>query len=305
MGRLIDLTNKKFGRLSVVRRGENDKRGEARWVCLCECGNTTVVNGYNLRKGITKSCGCYGRKRTSETKKTHGLTKTRIYGIWNNMKDRCYNTNNEAFERYGGKGISVCDSWKNDFSEFYKWAMENGYREDLTIDRIDNKKGYSPENCRWATTKEQSNNRENVHEVTYKGKTQTLSEWADELNIPYEVLYKRFYKGMPLDKVFDTEIKTNNQRSITYNGETKNIRQWAKEKGIPYKTLHKRIMDGWDIKKALETKDNPLHNQITYNGKTQTIADWARELNINYDTLKQRLNKYNWPVEKAFKTPVK
>ena len=206
--------------------------------------------------------------------------------------------------RYGGRGILICDSWNEDFTEFYKWSMENGYFEELSIDRIDNDKGYSPDNCRWATVKVQSNNRRNVHLVTYKGKTQTLSQWADELNVSYDLLYKRFYKGLPLNEVFDTDSYST-FKLITYNGQTKNIRQWAKEKGIPYKTLYKRISDRWDIEKALKTIDNPLHSQITYKGKTQTIAEWSRELNINYHTLKQRLNKYHWSVEKAFETPVK
>ena len=122
--------------------------------------------------------------------------KTRLYRIWEGMKQRCYNTNRPAYRIYGGRGITVCDEWKNSFQAFYKWSMSNGYRDDLSIDRIDNDKGYSPENCRWATRKEQQNNCSNTIKVEINGTQKSLRQWAEETGIYFNTLYKRYRKGI-------------------------------------------------------------------------------------------------------------
>lgn len=126
---------------------------------------------------------------------THGLRKTRLYRIWANIKTRCYNHNDPHFQRWGAKGITVCDEWKDDFKAFYDWAMSNGYEEHLTIDRIDNDKGYSPDNCRWATVKEQNQNKKKVRFITYNGKTQTIPEWTKELGLGKETIRERLKRG--------------------------------------------------------------------------------------------------------------
>lgn len=118
------------------------------------------------------------------------------------MLNRCYNANHKYYNRYGGRGITVCDEWKNNFQAFYDWAISNGYRDDLTLDRKDNDNGYSPENCRWTTKKEQSNNRENNIVITYNGKTQTLSQWAEEIRIPYHKLLVRIKRGWSVERAF-------------------------------------------------------------------------------------------------------
>lgn len=204
MSKLIDLTGRKFTRLLVVKQ-ETTKKGRAMWSCKCECGNTVIVAGHDLLKGHTKSCGCLQRERASECSIKHGQSHTRMYKIWSNMIQRCTNPKNSRKHRYMNRGITVCQEWVGDYGveNFIKWAMQNGYADNLTIDRIDNNKGYSPDNCRWVTNKTQCNNTCRSRFITYKGKTQTLKQWAEELGINYVTLYYRIVKyNMPIEKAF-------------------------------------------------------------------------------------------------------
>ena len=163
MSGLIDLSGQRFGRLTVIERAEDyvspGGKHNTRWCCTCDCGNTTLVCGWQLRTGDTKSCGCIHSEQVTSRNLIHGKRNTRLYEIWRGMKARCGNPQNSHFKYYGARGIAVCEEWLHNFQSFYDWAMSHGYKDNLTIDRIDNDKGYSPENCRWVTNLEQQRNK--------------------------------------------------------------------------------------------------------------------------------------------------
>lgn len=195
--RAKDLTGQKFGKLTVIKEIEN--RGKHRlWLCRCECGNEKIIYQTHITTGKTKSCGCLHSEIASEIAKTrqtkHGMFGTRIYGIWHGIKTRCENSHNANYKNYGGRGINVCEEWR-EFEPFYEWALSNGYKEGLTIERVDVNGNYEPSNCRWATVKEQMNNKRNNHLITYNGETKTVSQWAEELGINRETIYTRLSRG--------------------------------------------------------------------------------------------------------------
>lgn len=197
MIKTIDLTDQRFGRLVVTKLGEQKVLPSGQkmrtWVCTCDCGNTVTVYQQHLRRGDTKSCGCYRLENSTNIHTTHGETKTRLYKTWDMMRQRCFNPNDHSYRYYGAKGITICEEW-NDFLAFKQWALENGYKDNLTIDRIDVYGNYEPSNCRWSDSYTQANNKTTSRYLEYNGKKQTITQWAKELNIPMETLYRRVTK---------------------------------------------------------------------------------------------------------------
>lgn len=202
-----DLTGCRFGRLTVISRAEN-KNGKVVWHCKCDCGNESDVYATCLKSGNTKSCGCYQRFRASTTGVIHGETqKTRLYNIWNNIKERCYGVNCKDYPDYGSRGISVCDEWRNNYLSFKQWAIENGYNDSMSIDRIDVNGDYEPSNCRWATNIVQANNKRNSRFVEFRGETHTLSEWSRIKHINVNTLYSRLTKGWGAEMALTKQVK--------------------------------------------------------------------------------------------------
>jgi len=194
MAKIQDLTGKKFNRLTVITRADNTSSGMTCWVCKCDCGKQKIVAGKHLKSGKIKSCGCYNHDALIKRNTKHGLTNTRLFRIWGNMKDRCYNPNKSNYCYYGGRGIVICEEWLDNFENFYNWAMSNGYKSHLSIDRINSNGNYEPANCRWITQKEQNNNRRDNKIITFNGETHTISEWADKLKINKHSLATAIYR---------------------------------------------------------------------------------------------------------------
>lgn len=196
MANLVEMIDKKFGRLTVIRRANDWISGNNRIVvyeCSCSCGNTRVVPGYRLRSGQTRSCGCISTKH-------HGKRDyPRLYETWKNMKRRCSDPSNKRWENYGGKGVKVCDEWNRDFKAFRDWSFSHGYQDNLTIDRIDINGDYCPENCRWADAITQQNNTSRNAWVVIRGEKMTLANAARKLNLSYSTVAHRYQRGQEID----------------------------------------------------------------------------------------------------------
>jgi hypothetical protein len=204
MGKIIDLTGQRFGRLVVQRIGPKTKPNQIYWICNCDCGNICEVKGGNLKSGGTKSCGCINKEILRERSIKHGFDGTPLGYVRSSMQQRCYNSTHKAYKNYGGRGITICDEWLNNSKSFFDWAIKSGYHEGLTLDRIDNDGNYCPENCRWATMKEQQNNRRNNHLYVVGDVGKTIGEWALALNISVHTLLKRLKMEWSEEKTFTT-----------------------------------------------------------------------------------------------------
>lgn len=206
---------KKYGRLTITDVFK-DKKGNIRCTCLCDCGNTHEASFSNLKYGNVKSCGCLVREwcKTGNAHKKHNGRGSRIYTIWKGMRERCNTSTNVNYKKYGARGISVCKEW-DDFVTFRNWAYLNGYNETLTLDRIDNSGNYEPSNCRWATYKEQANNRRTNTIYELNGETHTLSEWSDIYGIDPKLVYSRLRKrGWDLERALTQPVQKHKKEFV-------------------------------------------------------------------------------------------
>lgn len=197
--RKIDLTGQRFERLTVIKEAPKRKKSSM-WLCKCDCGNSSVVSVSDLRRGHTKSCGCL----RADMNTIHGVYNTRLYRIWHEMQRRCNDHNKAAYKRYGGRGISVCDEW-DDPKVFYDWAMANGYKKGLQIDRINNDGDYEPNNYQWVTAKENCNNRQTNVTVELDGQTKTVMEWSRITGIPHSTIRGRIKAGKSPEEILKTK----------------------------------------------------------------------------------------------------
>lgn len=195
---LIDLTGRRFGRLTVIEEGGRDNFRQALWKCKCDCGNEVDVRGYSLRVGNTQSCGCLQKEKNLELRTTHGQCHSRLYNIWCGIRNRCSLPSTSCYKYYGARGIKVCEEW-NDFPVFMEWALSHGYADNLTIDRIDIDGNYCPENCRWITIQEQQRNKRSNHYIEFNGERKTLKEWADSIGIHHVSLLERLERWDSLE----------------------------------------------------------------------------------------------------------
>jgi len=206
MSNQLDLTGQRFGRLTVIKRCGTSKEGQKIYLCKCDCGNTKEVKSGNLKSGNVRSCGCLRKETTRRINKErntrHGGCGTRLYGIWFDMRQRCNWEKSINWANYGGRGIKVCDEWQVDFVPFRDWALANGYRDDLTLDRIDVDGNYCPDNCRWADLDEQNNNKRTCVYVTIDGVTKTVTEWCKETGVNRKTAFNRIKRGWnPIEAV--------------------------------------------------------------------------------------------------------
>lgn len=198
-----DYRGQRFNRLTVIAFERVRPRGGAVWRCRCDCGNETTTTAHDMRVGHTQSCGCQGRERSAAARRTHGMTGTPVYKIWKGIRVRCYNPNSAIYPHYGGRGIVMCDRWRESFEAFFADMGERPPGH--SVERIDNDGPYSPENCEWAAKVTQMNNMRSNHCITYQGKTQSLADWARELGIDYHRLRARIERGVPVERAFSAE----------------------------------------------------------------------------------------------------
>lgn len=198
----------KFGRLTVIGFTYSSDRHKWAWVCRCDCGTEITAWPYLIKNGHTSSCGCLQKDRARAGNTIHGKTYTRLYSIYNGMKSRCFNSNQEAYKDYGGRGITICEEWLSSFESFYDWAITHGYQDGLSIDRIDNDGNYEPSNCRWATRPAQQRNTSRTNLITIDGRSQSLTDWAKERGLNYHtVSYRIHQKGMSPEQALGFEVK--------------------------------------------------------------------------------------------------
>lgn len=276
----------RVGRLTVIKYLYTESYGNTgkshrMYLCKCDCGNTKIVSTCDLQRGNVKSCGCllkelYQSGMYHNIK--HGQSKTRLGQCYYHMKRRCSHDPN-----WVKKGISVCEEWANNPQAFFDWALSHGYDDSLTLDRIDANGDYCPENCRWATMRQQANNKTNNHYVTIGGITHTISEWSEISGVAPATISKRIENGKPEEELLVPVgldyFETNGERKsykhlVTINGETKTISEWADFCGVSRACICSRLRAGWKGEEIISKRGEVYHgNRIDNINKNRRVVE--------------------------------
>jgi hypothetical protein len=255
-----DMIGKRFNRWVVLSFSHKDEWNQQFYFCRCDCGIEKLVEKRNMVNNLSKSCGCLKKEIQRDLRTKHGMFKTKEYRAWRSMQDRCYNKKTKQYHNYGGRGIEVCKEWIGNFEQFYKDMGKSP--ENTSLDRIDNNGNYSKENCRWATIKEQANNRATNTKITINGETKNIKEWAQIIGVSCTCLAYRVKTGRTEDELLLKKVvpkyakikHKKNNRIITLKGETKTLTEWADTLGIAKSTMHHRMTYGWTEEEILRPK---------------------------------------------------
>lgn len=221
--------------------------------------------------------------------------RKRLRSIYNGMRLRCYNENSINYKYYGGKGVTICDEWLLSFENFFDWAINNGYNENLTIDRTDSEKEYSPDNCKWSTKKEQAYNRGMSVKLTLNERTMYMTEWAEELEIDKKILSWRYNNGWSDEEIL-SRPRDYKESKLLLNGETHSMSEWSRITGIKVATISDRMKKGWSVEDALTKSPNDRKIKITHNKETRTLTEWAKMLDVPKTRLSNRYSR-GWSDE--------
>ena len=310
MGRRVLKPGQKYGRLTLLSKAQKNGRS-GYWLCKCECGNKKIIRSDSIGRR-TVSCGCYGKKVLEEQHKRKLATKYedfdskayspyyRLYHTWGHMKSRCYNANNNVYYLYGGRGIKVCDEWRDNYQCFKKWALANGWDlhakgMEQSIDRIDPNKDYEPDNCRWVNAQTQALNKRNNFFITINGESRSITEWSRLKNIDPGVIRRRYYKyglrGEDLFNLIPREMKYANNNKILFKGEMVPVVDLCRQYGISDATLRKRYERGWRDDELIKRPEHMPLIKMEYKGKMYSIPELCNNFGFKETTLRRRYSK--------------
>lgn len=249
--RAIDMVGKRFGDVVAMRAAGPANGAKLKWICRCDCSNEFTTCGGKLRSGEVVTCPKCSSERVRKSRTKHGQRHSAEYRIWTHIKSRCFNPNVPEFENYGGRGITVCDEWRDSFTSFLTY-MGPRPTPKHSIDRYpDNNGNYEPGNCRWATSKEQANNTRSNRKVAVSGEIKNSTQWADSIGVRREVIYKRLKRGVQGEKLLSKPFEA---EKFTFGAINASIPEWSLRTGIKRATLYWRINDQkWPLEKALTT----------------------------------------------------
>lgn len=292
---------KVYGCFEVIQVEYDNDRKQQLWTLRCiHCGLVkTTYNGKDYVKGKNHGiCKCQHTKclyeKPQKIKKAHPasfrMKDHELYSRWKGIKRRCYDPHDKNYPNYGGRGITMCDEWREDFWAFADWAWETEYSPELTIDRIDNDLGYSPDNCRWATREEQNKHKRNVR--LYEGKT--LPDWCEDKNVDYEVISSLLKDGMFLESAYQRALEIMHEREFNEN---------CRDLGFSPDTIRKRMSKGLTFQQAIETTKHIGKHFYEINGVSKTLNEWCEAYGITAPAVLYRMNKKGMPFEAALTTP--